>query len=72
MKSFDAFGRPVQEFQVKTTFGGYMSVCSLILVTTLFFMELWYFLQKETKDKMVIDQGQDQKYLNMTLDITLP
>jgi len=66
MKSFDAFGRPVQEFQVKTTFGGYLSLCSLALVTMLFFTELGYFLQKETKDKMIIDQGQDQKYLNMS------
>mmetsp|Transcript_40580 Transcript_40580/g.101950 ORF Transcript_40580/g.101950 Transcript_40580/m.101950 type:complete len:405 (-) Transcript_40580:15-1229(-) len=72
MKSFDAFGRPVQEFQVKTTFGGYLSLCSLALVAILFITELGYFLQKETKDKMIIDQGQDQKYLNMTVDVTFP
>lgn len=72
MKSFDAFGRPVQQFQVKTTFGGYLSLCSLALVTILFITELGYFLQKETKDKMIIDQGQDQKYLNMSLVVTFP
>lgn len=71
MKSFDAFGRPVQEFQVKTTCGGYLSLCSLCLVTLLFLTELRYFIQLEMKDEMVIDQNQDQKSLNITLDVTL-
>mmetsp|Transcript_59900 Transcript_59900/g.126796 ORF Transcript_59900/g.126796 Transcript_59900/m.126796 type:complete len:398 (-) Transcript_59900:68-1261(-) len=72
MKSFDAFGRPVQEFQVKTVFGGSLFVGSLVVLVGLFLMELWHFTQKETKDKMVIDQGQEQKYFNLTLDITFP
>lgn len=72
MRSFDAFGRPVQEFQVKTNTGGYLSVCSLCLIATLFLTELRYFLQLETKDEMVIDQNQDQKYLDIGLNVTLP
>lgn len=72
MKSFDAFARPNQEFAVKTNFGGYLSVASIVLVITLFFSELWYFMQAETKHNMVIDQDQDKKTLNMTLDITFP
>jgi len=72
MKSLDAFGRPVQEFQVKTTCGGYLSVCSLCLIATLFVTELRYFLQLETRDEMVIDQNQDQKHFNVSLNITFP
>lgn len=72
MKSFDAFGRPVQEFQVKTACGGYLSVCSLFLVVMLFFSELSYFLQPETTDHMVVDAHQDQKLVSLTLNVTLP
>lgn len=72
MKSFDAFGRPVQEFQVKTTFGGYLSLCSLLCITTLFLTELRYFMQLEVRDEMVIDQNQDQKSLNISINVTLP
>jgi len=72
MQSFDAFGRPVQEFRVKTNFGGYLTVCSLCVVTILFFTELRYFLQLETKDEMVIDQNQDQKFINVSLVVTFP
>lgn len=72
MKSFDAFGRPVQEFQVKTNFGGYLSVCSLCAIGLLFLTELRYFLEWDTKDDLVIDQDQDQKYLNISFNITLP
>mmetsp|Transcript_71238 Transcript_71238/g.230675 ORF Transcript_71238/g.230675 Transcript_71238/m.230675 type:complete len:409 (-) Transcript_71238:363-1589(-) len=72
MKSFDAFARPVQEFRVKTTCGGYLSVCSFCLIFALFVTELRYFLQFDTKDEMLIDQNQDQKYLNITIDVTFP
>lgn len=72
MKSFDAFARPVQEFQVKTTFGGYLSVFSLVSVTILFVSQLYYFLKPETKDEMLIDQNQDQKFFNISIDMTLP
>eukprot|EP00931_Biecheleriopsis_adriatica_P099723 TRINITY_DN7441_c0_g3_i1.p1 TRINITY_DN7441_c0_g3~~TRINITY_DN7441_c0_g3_i1.p1 ORF type:complete len:400 (-),score=76.82 TRINITY_DN7441_c0_g3_i1:6-1205(-) len=70
MKSFDAFARPVQEFQVKTAVGGYISIGSICLVLTLFLSELRYFLTPETKDEMLIDQNQEQKYLHMSFDIT--
>lgn len=70
MKSFDAFARPVQEFQVKTAVGGYISIGSICLVAALFLSELRYFLTLETKDEMLIDQSQERKYLNMSLDVT--
>jgi len=71
MKSLDAFGKPIQEFQVKTACGGYLSVCSFLLIFLLFITELRYFLQLETKDEMVIDQNQEQKYLNISFSLTV-
>jgi len=70
MKSLDAFGKPIQEFQVKTACGGYLSVCSFLVIFLLFITELRYFLQLETKDEMVIDQNQDQKHFNVTFKMT--
>lgn len=72
MKSLDAFGRPNQEFQVKNNCGGFLSVCSFTVIGILFFTELKYFLQLEPKDEMLIDQNQDQKYLNITVNISFP
>lgn len=72
MKSLDAFGRPEREFQVKTTCGGYLSVCSFLVITILFLTELQYFLTLETKDQMLIDQDQDRKYLDIVINITFP
>ncbi|CAJ1358356.1 unnamed protein product [Effrenium voratum] len=71
MRSFDAFARPVQEFQVKTAVGGYISIGAICLVLALFFSELAYFLTPEAKDEMLIDQNQDRKYLNISLDLSL-
>mmetsp|Transcript_41633 Transcript_41633/g.109906 ORF Transcript_41633/g.109906 Transcript_41633/m.109906 type:complete len:403 (-) Transcript_41633:47-1255(-) len=72
MKSLDAFARPVQEFQVKTNCGGYLSLCSFFLIAVLFVTELRYFLEPETKDHMFIDQNQEQKYVNISINITFP
>jgi len=72
MKSFDAFGRPAQEFQVKTACGGYLTLCSITVMLILFVTELRYFLALDTKDQMTIDQNQDQKYLNISFNITFP
>jgi hypothetical protein len=72
MKSFDAFGKPIDEFQVKTACGGYLSICSLILIFMLFMTELKFFLELETKDEMLIDQNQDRKYLDLIMNISFP
>mmetsp|Transcript_32541 Transcript_32541/g.72390 ORF Transcript_32541/g.72390 Transcript_32541/m.72390 type:complete len:425 (+) Transcript_32541:104-1378(+) len=72
MKSFDAFGRPAQEFQVKTACGGYLTLCSISVMVILFVTELRYFLELDTKDQMTIDQNQDQKYLNISINLTFP
>jgi len=70
MKSLDAFGKPVREFQVKTTCGGYLSILSFIVIGFLFVSQFKYYLEPETKDEMIIDQNQDRKYVNITFDVT--
>jgi len=45
-------------------------VCSFLLIFLLFITELRYFMQLETKDEMLIDQNQDQKYLNISFRTT--
>lgn len=70
MRSLDAFGKPEEEFRVKTAIGGYLSVCSIIVVLTLFFTELRYFLQLDATDELLIDQSQDLKYLNISFDVS--
>eukprot|EP00812_Abedinium_dasypus_P012143 NODE_566_length_1478_cov_575.817990.p1 GENE.NODE_566_length_1478_cov_575.817990~~NODE_566_length_1478_cov_575.817990.p1 ORF type:complete len:398 (+),score=127.57 NODE_566_length_1478_cov_575.817990:149-1342(+) len=72
MQSFDAFGKPIQEFRVTTACGGYISVCSFCLIFLLFLSELSFSLQLHSKDEMLLDQNQHQKYLNISLDVTFP
>lgn len=72
MKSFDAFGKPVKEFQVTTACGGYLSLCSVCLILILFLTELRYFLLPETRDEMLIDHNQVHKSLNLSLSVVVP
>ena len=69
MQAFDTFTKPDREFQVKTAVGGYLSLCSLVSITVLFFMELLYFMEVETRDEMFIDRSSTDPILNITTSI---
>ncbi|CAD7954538.1 unnamed protein product [Amoebophrya sp. A120] len=72
MHRFDTFSKPLQEFQVKTKIGGYLSVTSVCMIVYLLLSEVMFFLELEQKDEMVIDLNQDTKTFKMHLDLWLP
>mmetsp|Transcript_1107 Transcript_1107/g.2378 ORF Transcript_1107/g.2378 Transcript_1107/m.2378 type:complete len:416 (+) Transcript_1107:188-1435(+) len=72
MHRFDTFSKPLQEFQVKTKIGGYLSICAGCMIIYLLLSEVMFFLELEQKDEMVIDLNQDTKTFKMHLDLWLP
>ncbi|CAD7943269.1 unnamed protein product [Amoebophrya sp. A25] len=72
MHRFDTFSKPLQEFQVKTKTGGYLSICAGCMIVYLLLSEVIFFLELEQKDEMVIDLNQDTKTFKMHLDLWLP
>jgi len=69
MHRFDSFSKPLSEFQVKTKTGGILSILTILLIFYLLVSELWFFLEVEQRDEMIVDLNQDTKELKMTLDI---
>jgi hypothetical protein len=45
MQRFDAFSKPMREFQVKTRLGGAISIGTVVVICYLLFCEVVYFLE---------------------------
>ena len=69
MYKFDAFSKPMQEFQVKTRAGGYISIMTMITISYLLLCEVMYFLETEQKDEMIVDLDQDKKEFSLNLEM---
>jgi len=54
MDRFDTFSKPMQEFQVKTKTGGYISICTVITIAYLLICEFFFFLRTDQKDEMLV------------------
>ncbi|OQS00917.1 golgi family protein [Achlya hypogyna] len=71
LKGFDANPKTLEEFKVRTTQGGFFSVCAFVLIFYLFVSELNYHLDIDTVDKMYVD-GQRNVNLSINFDIEFP
>jgi len=69
---YDAFVRPCKDFQVRTAFGGYLTICAIVVSIFLFCSEFMFFLELDNKDVMTIDNNQDRKIVNYKIDLTVP
>lgn len=72
MQNFDAFAKPMQEFQVKTKIGGYISITTVVVILYLMVSEIFFFMEVDQKDEMVVDLAQDHQMLDETIILTLP
>lgn len=72
MYKFDAFSKPMQEFTTKTKVGGYISILTCVTIAYLLLAEIWYFLETEQRDEMIVDLDQDKQEFSFNLEMTLP
>merc|ERR1719487_862955 len=61
-----------EDFSVRTSTGGWLSLCSLLLIISLFISELWFFMKIETRDQVRIGGDLSLQFLKPHLDITFP
>ena len=44
LKRFDAYAKTLDDFRIRTTSGGFVTIISSVIIFILFFIELKYFL----------------------------
>eukprot|EP01032_Pedospumella_encystans_P023175 gene23175-26239_t len=69
LKKIDAFPKAFDDFRVKTTTGALVSIISIIIMATLFFSEMSYFLKTETVDHLYVNGTRTNK-LHVDFDIS--
>ncbi|KAK9170978.1 Endoplasmic reticulum vesicle transporter family protein [Cryptosporidium meleagridis] len=72
MKQFDAFSKPISEFRIKTAFGGYLTILSIIAMIILFYSELKYYLNITRKDEVTVDHLSSNRNINLRMQLEFP
>ena len=71
LKDFDAYAKPLEDFQVKTISGAAVTICSLVLVFLLLSSEFNDWLSREFIPSIRIDPGRKEK-MAIYLDVSFP
>ncbi|KAF7458425.1 endoplasmic reticulum-Golgi intermediate compartment protein 3 [Cryptosporidium felis] len=72
MRQFDAFSKPIAEFRIKTAFGGYLTILSIVTMITLFYSELRYYLNITRKDEVTVDNLFSNENINIRMQLEFP
>ena len=68
LKRFDAYAKTLDDFRVRTTSGGLVTIVSSLLIFLLFVLELKYFLTTDIVQVLFVDTSRQEK-MNITIDI---
>jgi hypothetical protein len=71
LRSVDGFSRPVDDLRVKTTSGAIVSITAIILMITLFFSEVGFYLTPSTVDHLYVNTTRGAP-VKATFDFTFP
>jgi len=71
LKRFDAYAKTLDDFRVRTTTGGFVTIISTCVILILFFLELQYYLTTDIEQVLFVDTSRHEK-INITIDIQFP
>ena len=71
LKHFDAYAKTLDDFRVRTTSGGFVTIISTLIIIILFIFELQYYLITDVEQILFVDTSRQEK-MNITIDIKYP
>ncbi|CAF1041242.1 unnamed protein product [Adineta steineri] len=71
LKRFDAYAKTLDDFRVRTTSGGLVTIISTCIIFILFFLQLQYYLTTDIEQVLFVDTSRLEK-MNITIDIVYP
>lgn len=71
LKHFDAYAKTLDDFRVRTTSGGLVTIISTCIIIVLFFVQLQYYLSTDVTQVLFVDTSRQEK-MNITIDIRYP
>ncbi|KAH7704770.1 Serologically defined breast cancer antigen NY-BR-84 [Aphelenchoides avenae] len=72
-RDFDVYSKPLDDFRVKTSFGGTLTLVSFLVIALLFLSEIWVYLSGPTVvEQLFVDSTRADTRVDINLDITFP
>jgi hypothetical protein len=71
IQRFDAYAKTLDDFRVRTTSGGLVTIISTIIIAILFVLQLQYYLTIDVEQVLFVDTSRQEK-MNITIDIQFP
>ncbi|KRY23701.1 Endoplasmic reticulum-Golgi intermediate compartment protein 3 [Trichinella patagoniensis] len=72
MRRLDAYSKPVEDFRIRTAFGGTVTLISSVVIGILFFNELMIYLSTEIVEELLVDTTVGDARLKINFDIVFP
>lgn len=71
LQRFDAYAKTLDDFRIRTTSGGLVTIISTAIIIILFFFQLQYYLLTDVEQVLFVDTSRNEK-MNITIDIKFP
>jgi hypothetical protein len=71
LQRFDAYAKTLDDFRVRTTSGGLVTIISTLIIFLLFCLQLQYYLTTDIEQVLFVDTSRQEK-MNITIDIRFP
>jgi len=71
LKRFDAYAKTLDDFRIRTTSGGFVTIISSLIIFLLFILELKYYLTIDVVQVLFVDTSRQEK-MNITIDLKFP
>mgnify|MGYP001108734570 CR=1 FL=1 len=71
LKRFDAYAKTLDDFRVRTTSGGLVTIASTLIIIVLFILQFQYYLTTDVEQILFVDTSRQGK-MNITVDVIFP
>uniref|UniRef100_A0A0N4ZK95 Endoplasmic reticulum-Golgi intermediate compartment protein 3 n=1 Tax=Parastrongyloides trichosuri TaxID=131310 RepID=A0A0N4ZK95_PARTI len=69
IREYDLFAKPLEDFRIKTSFGGIVTVVSFVVIATLFISETLSYIHIKTKESLYIDYTPGDTNISIYFDL---
>lgn len=68
LKRFDAYAKTLDDFRVRTTSGGLVTILSTLIIIVLFIVQIQYYLTIDVNQVLFVDTSREEK-MNINIDL---
>uniref|UniRef100_A0A915IP75 DUF3456 domain-containing protein n=1 Tax=Romanomermis culicivorax TaxID=13658 RepID=A0A915IP75_ROMCU len=72
LRQLDAYSKPLDDFRIKTSCGGIVTLLSTSIIIVLVFFEFMYYLETDIREELFVDSSSESERVKINFDVTFP